>query len=49
MNTILIVGYDSISKRHLENILLEKYVKIIICSKRKDLEKLEKKGKNYSF
>ena len=44
MNTILIVGYDSIDKRHLKNILLEKYTKIIICSKRKDLEKLERKG-----
>tara|TARA_B110000495_G_scaffold95310_1_gene82375 strand:+ start:385 stop:522 length:138 start_codon:yes stop_codon:yes gene_type:complete len=45
----LIVGYDSIGKSHLENILLKKYIKIIIYSKPKDLEKLEKKEKNYSF
>jgi len=44
MNTILIVGYGSIGKRHFRNILLEKNIKIIICTKRKDLQKLEKKG-----
>jgi len=44
MNKILIVGYGSIGKRHLENILLQKNIKIIVCTKRNDLEKLEKKG-----
>ncbi len=44
MNKILIVGYGSIAKRHLENILLQKNIKIIVCTKRNDLEKLGKKG-----
>ena len=44
MNKILIVGYGSIGKRHLENILLQKNIKIIVCTKRNDLTKLEKKG-----
>jgi len=44
MNKILIVGYGSIGKRHLENIVLQKNIKIIVCTKRNDLEKLEKKG-----
>ena len=44
MNKILIVGYGSIGKRHLENILLQKNIKIIVCTKRNDLGKLEKKG-----
>ena len=44
MNKILIVGYGSIGKRHLENILLQKNVKVIICTKRKDLGKLQDRG-----
>ena len=44
MNKILIVGYGSIGKRHLENIVLQKNIKIIVCTKRNDLTKLERKG-----
>jgi len=44
MNKVLIVGYGSIGKRHLENLLIQKNMEIIICSKRKDLDKLRKKG-----
>ena len=44
MNKILIVGYGSIGKRHLENILLQKNMKVIICTKRKDLGKLQDRG-----
>ena len=38
MNKILIVGYGSIGKRHLENIVLQKNIKIIVCTKRNDLK-----------
>tara|TARA_B100000408_G_scaffold136811_1_gene127397 strand:- start:2076 stop:3065 length:990 start_codon:yes stop_codon:yes gene_type:complete len=44
MHTILIVGFGSIGKRHLGNILANHNAKIVICTKRKDLAKLEKKG-----
>ena len=45
MHTILIVGFGSIGKRHLGNILANYNAKIVICTKRKDLAKLEKKLK----
>ena len=44
MYTILIVGFGSIGKRHLENILMNFNAKIIVCTKRKDLVKFQKKG-----
>ena len=44
MNTILIVGFGSIGKRVIGNILANHNAKIVICTKRKDLAKLEKKG-----
>jgi len=43
MHTILIVGFGSIGKRHLENILTNyKDVKIIVCTKRADLKSLQR-------
>ena len=42
MSKILIVGYGSIGKRHMRNILSKKNMNIIICSKRKDLKFQEK-------
>ena len=39
---ILIVGFGSIGKRHMRNILSKKNMNIIICSKRKDLKFREK-------
>ena len=42
MNTILIVGFGSIGKRHFENISNNTDSKIIICTKRTDLKKYEK-------
>ena len=44
MFKILIVGYGSISKRHLENFVLFKDTMLIVYTKRKDLGSLEKKG-----
>ena len=38
MTKILIVGFGSIGKRHMENILAEKNMKIVICTKRDDLK-----------
>jgi len=42
MSKILIVGYGSIGKRHMRNILSKKNMNIIICSKRRDLKFQEK-------
>lgn len=42
MNTILIVGFGSIGKRHFKNISNITDAKIIICTKRSDLKKYEK-------
>ena len=39
---ILIVGFGSIGKRHMRNILSKKKINVIICSKRKDLKFQEK-------
>jgi len=44
MLKILIIGYGSIGKRHLENFLLLKNTKLIVYTKRKDLGILIKKG-----
>ena len=44
MNTILIVGFGSIGKRHFENISHNTMSKIIICTKRMDMKKYEKNG-----
>ena len=44
MYTILIVGFGSIGKRHLDNILTNFDAKIIICTKRTDLKKYKKNG-----
>ena len=43
MTKILIVGYGSIGKRHTQNILTHTQHEIIIFTKRKDLDSLEKK------
>jgi predicted dehydrogenase len=44
MKTILIVGFGSIGNRHFKNILNNYKMKIVICTKRKDLGRLT--GKN---
>ena len=44
MYTILIVGYGSIGKRHLDNIPELNNSKIIVLTKQKNLTKLEKRG-----
>lgn len=44
MNKILIVGFGSIGKRHVENILSRYNAEVIICTKRTDLKSYEKKG-----
>ena len=41
METVLIVGFGSIGKRHYQNIIKKNKFQIIICSKRKDIKKLE--------
>ena len=41
---ILIVGFGSIGKRHLENLMNVSNNQLIICSKRNDLEGYKKKG-----
>ena len=41
LETILIVGYGSIGKRHYQNILKKNRFQIVICSKRNDIEKSE--------
>ncbi len=42
MKKILIVGFGSIGKRHMRNILSKNNIEIIICSKRNDLKFKEK-------
>ena len=44
MTKILIVGFGSIGKRHLTNILARKNMEVIICTKRNDLKKRKKKN-----
>ena len=44
MYKILIIGFGSIGKRHLQNISSNFNAQLIVYTKRKDLRKLEKKG-----
>jgi len=43
MYKILIIGFGSIGKRHLQNISSNFNTQLIVYTKRKDLGKLEKK------
>ena len=47
MKKILIVGYGSIGKRHVENLLSIPNLEIIVCTKRNDVNKLKKHAKVY--
>jgi predicted dehydrogenase len=44
MTNVLIVGYGSIGKRHLENFLQFKDIRLTVYTKRNDLQLLKKKG-----
>jgi len=44
MTNVLIVGYGSIGKRHLENFLQFKDIQLTVYTKRNDLQLLKKKG-----
>ena len=44
MIKVLIAGYGSIGKRHLENFLQFKDIQLIVYTKRNDLQLLKKKG-----
>ena len=44
MINVLIVGYGSIGKRHLENFLQFKDIRLTVYTKRNDLQLLKKKG-----
>ena len=44
MTNVLIVGYGSIGKRHLENFLQFKDMRLTVYTKRNDLQSLKKKG-----
>ena len=44
MNCILIVGFGSIGRRHLENFLQLKNVKLIVYTKRTDLDSFKEQG-----
>ena len=48
MKKILVVGYGSIGKRHVENLLSISNLEIIVCTKRNDIRKLKKHAKVYS-
>lgn len=41
---ILVVGYGSIGKRHVNNLMKFKNIEILICSKNKEANNLKKKG-----
>ena len=41
MKKILVVGYGSIGKRHVENLLSISNLEIIVCTKRNDINKLK--------
>ena len=47
MKKILVVGYGSIGKRHVENLLSISNLEIIVCTKRNDVKKLKKHAKVY--
>ena len=47
MKKILVVGYGSIGKRHIENLLSISNLEIIVCTKRNDVKKLKKHAKVY--
>ena len=47
MKKILVVGYGSIGKRHIENLLSISNLEIIVCTKRNDVYKLKKYSKVY--
>ena len=47
MKKILVVGYGSIGKRHVENLLSISNLEIIVCTKRNDINKLKKHIKVY--
>ena len=48
MKKILVVGYGSIGKRHVENLLSISNLEVIVCTKRNDVSKLKKHAKVYS-
>ena len=48
MKKILVVGYGSIGKRHVENLLSISNLEVIVCSERNDVSKLKKHAKVYS-
>ena len=47
MKKILVIGYGSIGKRHVENLLSISNFEIIVCTKRNDVNKLKKYAKVY--
>ena len=47
MKKILVVGYGSIGKRHVENLLSISNLEVIVCTKRNDIGKLKKHAKVY--
>jgi predicted dehydrogenase len=48
MKKILVVGYGSIGKRHVENLLSISNLEVIVCTERNDVSKLKKHAKVYS-
>ena len=48
MKKILVIGYGSIGRRHVENLLSISDLEIIVCTKRNDIKKLGKRVKVYS-
>ena len=48
MKKILVIGYGSIGRRHVENLLSISDLEIIVCTKRNDIKKLKKRVKVYS-
>ena len=48
MKKILVIGYGSIGRRHVENLLSISDLEIIVCTRRNDIKKLKKRVKVYS-
>tara|TARA_B110001454_G_scaffold15943_1_gene14290 strand:- start:4496 stop:5479 length:984 start_codon:yes stop_codon:yes gene_type:complete len=48
MKKILVVGYGSIGKRHVENLLSISNLEVIVCTKRNDVSEIKKYAKVYS-